>query len=94
MKFSADFLTFIEEILNGKLHFLCFDFDEVLLDRAVVKLPEVKQIRWKRLIVGRVVDQKKVSNFHFHFQRDITSLVSGIKLQIICARGIIDFCFS
>lgn len=62
-----------------------FNLDEVLSDRAVVKLPEVKlDVKEHHLPVGRVVDQKKVLNFHFHFQREIISLVSGMKLQMIC----------
>ena len=29
-QFTADLITFTEEILNGKLHFLCTVFDRVL----------------------------------------------------------------
>ena len=40
-QFSADFVTFTEEILNGKLHYLC---NEVMVRRLAVDY-EIQRLR-------------------------------------------------
>ena len=56
----------------------CHDFDEVLSDKAVVNLSEVKQIGYKSpsTICGESVTSEEIIDLPFSLAKKITSLVS------------------
>ena len=44
---TADLVTFTEEILNGKLHFLCRDTKDFYFENDEVGIKKVLQDSWK-----------------------------------------------
>ena len=44
---TADLVTFTEEILNGKLHFLCRDTKDFCFENDEVGIKKVLQDSWK-----------------------------------------------
>ena len=81
-QFPADFVTFTEEILNGKLHFLCSGRDRLMINESTVTPKNYI------LSVGVKTDFFKFSTNPSCWRRKITvSLdinVSSVVVQVNC----------
>ena len=82
-QFPADLVTFTEETLNGKLHFLCSDlFTVYIKDTAIEAYLELSQTNTKDFFAKTVKGLQALNYFHKKAPFQIFDMVVNTPLKL------------
>ena len=91
-QFSADLVTLTEEILNGKLHFLCHE----ILSKKNFRFSEVSNVKLFSNITGKIIDLKnflKLAEFEYFLWYELSQIIDH-GLQVYITSNLIRQCLN